>query len=400
MKEVFAFKISEDYEGLSLYDLDIYIGDRFELMQTQQGERCYSPIDYPILEQITKNTPELQELAKYLCEKTNTDKLIIDSDRGLVVQAEVLAIDKNCLIVGNILTIVQDEEEIEEEVSLDIPAPEQIFEQMLAQINANDLTFSDGESLQVKFDTGQLTGPMGPKGDMGPRGDISQFYIPEKKAETEKEETNMFSDLKNGFGKADPRQFKLSINGLAVLGQDNKYHTYNPETRELVEVTTGFFEEMKDLLFIMPAVELEVGDVILHQGKPYHITVAKENVVKGINFENATEDTLVGKTNVFGVKYFTKVFNCLGTNNVLGDLASNPMMTYAMMGGSNFDISKIMMLQAMSKGNGIADFSENPMMLMALMGNDSGKDGMSDFMKMQMFSQMNTKKTKKTTKEN
>lgn len=219
-----------------------------------------------------------------------------------------------------------------------------------------------------------------------------------------KEETNMFSNLDSSFGKIGSDQFRLSINGLAVKGKDGKYITFNPETRELVEVTTGFFDDMKDLLFLMPTTELEVGDIILHQNKPYYITVSKDNVVKGIDFEDAIESTLVPKTNVFGMKYYTKVFNCLGTNNILGtDIASNPMMAYALMGGKDFDLSKIMMFQALSgQGKGIADFSENPIMLMALMSNENGKNDLSDFAKMQILSGLSNKKktTKETKKEN
>lgn len=219
-----------------------------------------------------------------------------------------------------------------------------------------------------------------------------------------KEETNMFSNLGSSFGKIGSDQFRLSINGLAVKGKDGKYVTFNPETRELVEVTTGFFDDMKDLLFLMPTTELEVGDIILHQNKPYYITVSKDNVVKGIDFEDAIESTLVPKTNVFGMKYYTKVFNCLGTNNILGtDIASNPMMAYALMGGKDFDLSKIMMFQALSgQGKGITDFSENPIMLMALMSNENGKNDLSDFAKMQILSGLSNKKktTKETKKEN
>lgn len=219
-----------------------------------------------------------------------------------------------------------------------------------------------------------------------------------------KEEINMFSNLGSSFGKIGSDQFRLSINGLAVKGKDGKYVTFNPETRELVEVTTGFFDDMKDLLFLMPTTELEVGDIIIHQNKPYYITVSKDNVVKGIDFEDAIESTLVPKTNVFGMKYYTKVFNCLGTNNILGtDIASNPMMAYALMGGKDFDLSKIMMFQALSgQGKGIADFSENPIMLMALMSNENGKNDLSDFAKMQILSGLSNKKktTKETKKEN
>ena len=222
------------------------------------------------------------------------------------------------------------------------------------------------------------------------------------KMETEKEDKGMFSNLGSSFGKIDSRQFRLSINGLTVLGKDDKYYTFNPDTRELVEVTTGFFDDMKDLLFLMPTTELEVSDIILHQGKPYYITKVSENTVKGVDFEDAVESVLIPKTNVFGIKYYTKVFNCLGTNNVLGsDIASNPMMAYALMGGKDFDLSKVMMFQALSGNNkGLTDFSENPIMLMALMSNEKGGE-LSDFAKMQVLTQLaNNKKANKPAKEN
>ena len=222
------------------------------------------------------------------------------------------------------------------------------------------------------------------------------------KMETEKEDKGMFSNLGSSFGKIDSRQFRLSINGLTVLGKDDKYYTFNPDTRELVEVTTGFFDDMKDLLFLMPTTELEVSDIILHQGKPYYITKVSENTVKGVDFEDAVESVLIPKTNVFGIKYYTKVFNCLGTNNVLGsDIASNPMMAYALMGGKDFDLSKVMMFQALSGNNkGLTDFSENPVMLMALMSNEKGGE-LSDFAKMQVLTQLaNNKKANKPAKEN
>lgn len=221
----------------------------------------------------------------------------------------------------------------------------------------------------------------------------------------EKEETKVFSDLGSSFGKINSSQFKLSINGLAVRGKDGKFVTFNPETRELVEVTTGFFDDMNDLLFLMPATELETGDIILHQNKPYYITKTNDSGVKGIDFEEAVENTIIPKTNVFGMKYYTKVFNCLGTNNILGsDMTSNPMMAYALMGGKDFDLSKMMMFQALSgQGNGIADFSENPIMLMALMSNEKGDGDLGNFAKMQILSQVTNgkkKEAKKATKEN
>ena len=77
------------------------------------------------------------------------------------------------------------------------------------------------------------------------------------------------------------------------------------------------------------------------------------------------------------------------------------MMAYALMGGKDFDLSKVMMFQALSGNNkGLTDFSENPVMLMALMSNEKGGE-LSDFAKMQVLTQLaNNKKANKPAKEN
>ena len=73
-------------------------------------------------------------------------------------------------------------------------------------------------------------------------------------------------------------------------------------------------------------------------------------------------------------------------------------MAYALMGGKDFDISKVMMFQALSGQKGIADFSDNPVMLMALMSNEKGGD-LGNFAKMQILSQLSKKKNKTEDRE-
>ncbi len=349
-KKVLVFDATEFAKTVS-------IGDEL-LLTAYSGEYCLFQSNNLIGVE-SQDYLEHKHLIRFL-ETTKKERMVINkasihkcADRIFVT---VAAIDKNGIVV------VQPEEEFEEfEEAVDF-CPREILGQILEEII------------------------------------ISSDVLEEEKP---KEEIGMFGKL--DFGKVNTEQFRLSINGLAVRGKDSKYQTFNPETRELIEVTTGFFDDMKDLLFIMPATGLEVGDVILHQNKPYFITEAGDTV-RGIDYEDAIESVLVPKTNVFGMKYYTKVFNCLGSNNILGntDIASNPMMLYGLMGGNDFDISKLMMFQAMSgQGKGVADFSENPMMLMALMSNEKGGSDISNFAKMQMLSSLTTQKkeTKKPTRE-
>lgn len=362
--------------------VNLNIGEHVELEYDSVKEHyCLNTEFARVSNQLfTPNSDDVKSLLEFVAKKDGRIAYIWDNERNIYLDNTIVEVKATN---GEYIIVAPSEESqylIGESIDQE-PSIEELLKSLLGDTE-NDMTYEKCCDTERKCA-------------------VAEENKEEKKV---KEETNMFSNLGSSFGKIGSDQFRLSINGLAVKGKDGKYITFNPETRELVEVTTGFFDDMKDLLFLMPTTELEVGDIILHQNKPYYITVSKDNVVKGIDFEDAIESTLVPKTNVFGMKYYTKVFNCLGTNNILGtDIASNPMMAYALMGGKDFDLSKIMMFQALSgQGKGIADFSENPIMLMALMSNENGKNDLSDFAKMQILSGLSNKKkpTKETKKEN
>ena len=362
--------------------VNLNIGEHVELEYDSVKEHYWLNTEFARVSNqlFTPNSDDVKSLLEFVAKKDGRIVYIWDNERNIYLDNTIVEVKA---VNGEYIIVAPSEESqylIGESIDQE-PSIEELLKGLLGDTE-NDMTCEKCCDTERKCT-------------------VAEENKEEKKV---KEETNMFSNLGSSFGKIGSDQFRLSINGLAVKGKDGKYITFNPETRELVEVTTGFFDDMKDLLFLMPTTELEVGDIIIHQNKPYYITVSKDNVVKGIDFEDAIESTLVPKTNVFGMKYYTKVFNCLGTNNILGtDIASNPMMAYALMGGKDFDLSKIMMFQALSgQGKGIADFSENPIMLMALMSNENGKNDLSDFAKMQILSGLSNKKktTKETKKEN
>lgn len=362
--------------------VNLNIGEHVELEYDSVKEHYYLNTEFARVSNqlFTPNSDDVKSLLEFVAKKDGRIVYIWDNERNIYLDNTIVEVKA---VNGEYIIVAPSEESqylIGESIDQE-PSIEELLKGLLGDTE-NDMACEKCCDAERKCT-------------------VAEENKEEKKV---KEETNMFSNLGSSFGKIGSDQFRLSINGLAVKGKDGKYVTFNPETRELVEVTTGFFDDMKDLLFLMPTTELEVGDIIIHQNKPYYITVSKDNVVKGIDFEDAIESTLVPKTNVFGMKYYTKVFNCLGTNNILGtDIASNPMMAYALMGGKDFDLSKIMMFQALSgQGKGIADFSENPIMLMALMSNENGKNDLSDFAKMQILSGLSNKKktTKETKKEN
>lgn len=190
---------------------------------------------------------------------------------------------------------------------------------------------------------------------------------------------NLFGNL--GFGKYKGERFKLSMNGIAVYQPSTgKYAVYNKDNNEFVDATNLLFD-IKDALFLLPAVEVNVGDTVIHEQKPYFIVDA-ENEIKAVSYEDCTQTVLIPKSTMFGIKYFTKVFSMFGDNfAAAGDLFSNPMMLMALMEGKSSDLTQLMLFSSMSKG----DLGSNPMALAMMLKGDKGDDSLSTIALMSMF---------------
>lgn len=199
--------------------------------------------------------------------------------------------------------------------------------------------------------------------------------------EERKEENNMNNLFGNlGFGKLNGDRFKLSMNGIAVSQGNGKYVVYNKDNNEFVDATNLLFD-IKDALFVLPAVEVNVGDTVIHEGKAYFI-VENTNEIKAVSYEDCTQTVLIPKSTMFGIKYFTKVFSMFGDNfAATGDLFSNPMMLMALMEGKNGDLTQLMLLNSLSKG----DLGSNPMALAMMLKGDKSDDSLSTIALMSMF---------------
>lgn len=198
----------------------------------------------------------------------------------------------------------------------------------------------------------------------------------------EREETNMDTMFGTGFGKCHDSRFALSVNGIAVRQNGTgKYVVYNKDNNEFVD-TTNMLLNIKDALFTLPASQVNIGDTIIHENKPYYIVGIKDGI-KAVSYEDCVETTLIPKTTMFGVKYFTKVFSLFGDNFAAdGELFSNPIMLMSLMGENN-DMTKLLAYSSIAKG----DLASNPMLMAFLMkGEDKG-----DFSTLAMLSMLNGK---------
>lgn len=208
--------------------------------------------------------------------------------------------------------------------------------------------------------------------------DTCQCVCPEEREENSTMD-NLFGNL--GFGKLRGDRFKISMNGIAVAQPNGKYVVYNKDNNEFVDATNTLFE-IKDALFLLPAVEVNVGDTVLHENKPYFI-VDTTNEIKAVSYEDCTQTVLIPKSTMFGIKYFTKVFSMFGDNfAAAGDLFSNPMMLMALMEGKNSDLTQLMLMSSLNNG----DLGSNPMALAMMLKGDKSEDSLSTIALMSMFS--------------
>lgn len=204
----------------------------------------------------------------------------------------------------------------------------------------------------------------------------------EETEDYESEENSVMENIFNGsFGKLRNDRFKLSMNGIAVYQPSSgKYIVYNKANNEFVDVNDLLFD-IKDALFLLPAVEVTAGDTILHEDKAYYVIDTRDGI-KAVSYEDCTQTVLIPKSTMFGIKYFTKVFSMFGDNFAsTKDLFSNPMMLMALMDGKNSDLTQLMLMNSLSKG----DLASNPMALAMLLKGDKGDNTLSTLAMMSMF---------------
>jgi hypothetical protein len=186
---------------------------------------------------------------------------------------------------------------------------------------------------------------------------------------------NMFNGM---FGKIEPGMCRLSMNGGIAVKTSNGYKTYNMKKGRLVNCTSFCFDIGQEFFFVIPTNRVEVGDIILVNGKPKCVKAVKKEEIIVINYEDSTVDTILPERHVFmGNTYFYgKIVSMFGSNLGKGKNGMNNMLKYMM-------LSELM---KGSSGNNMFGTDSNNQMsnmlpLMMLTGGNAGSlfDGMLDF---------------------
>lgn len=174
---------------------------------------------------------------------------------------------------------------------------------------------------------------------------------------------NLTSQFNGMFGKAQPNMCRLTMNGNIAVKCSNGYKTYNVKKGTLTNVTNFCFNLGDEMFFIIPTNKVEIGDIIIVNGRPKCVIKADKNEIKVIDYENSEVRTVIPERHVFmGSTYFYgKIVSMFGNTFTGGKGMKNMikmMMISNMMGGNNGGTNSLGQMMAMSMFMG--GKNENP----------------------------------------
>lgn len=186
----------------------------------------------------------------------------------------------------------------------------------------------------------------------------------------------MFENIQNTFnglfGKIAPGMCRLTMNGNIAVKCENGYKSYNVKKGTLTNVTNFCFNVGDEMFFVIPTNKVEVGDIILVQGKPKCVTEVNKKIITVIDYENSEVRQVVPERHVFmGSTYFYgKVISMFGNSFKQGKGLGNVM-------------KMMMMSQMLGSGaqqGGMFGGGMGQVMAMSMfMGGNNPFEGMFDF---------------------
>ena len=217
---------------------------------------------------------------------------------------------------------------------------------------------------------------------------VRELEEKENKKKVKNKENNTMKNFNFDFGPCSNDNVRMSMYGLAVKNAAGTYVSFNPATREIVDVEIFNFDGGK-YMFKMPVAikDIAVGDVIIHNKKPMFVEgFSPLGDITAIDPVAGERKEVMLTRSPFGFNYATKVVNLFGASGMATPNADNPfgnMLPFVLMNEEDGDIDP-MMLMFMMNQNGGANTSAfgNPMMMYFLMKDKGEIDPMMMFMMM------------------
>lgn len=178
----------------------------------------------------------------------------------------------------------------------------------------------------------------------------------------EKENKNMMKGINFDFGPCG-NTVRLSMYGMAIQNVNGEWVSYNPDSREIINVDVFNMADGGKYMYKMPVAisDVKIGDIVIHNRVPMFVTAVNENGTFEVTDVRAGEaKTVIPTRNMFGFNFMTKVVSLFGafTDAPTADQPFGNMLPFLMM-GENKDIDPMMMFMMMNQGGNGA---MNPMM--------------------------------------
>lgn len=186
------------------------------------------------------------------------------------------------------------------------------------------------------------------------------------------------------FGPCTTDNIRMSMYGLAVKNANGTWVSYNPESKEIIDVDIFNFDGGK-FLYKMPVAikDVKVGDIVIHNRKAMFVTEVAETGMTAIDPQAGEEKKILLTRSPFGFNYATKVVSLFNMTSdaPTPDAPFGNMLPFLMLSedSGEFDMNTMLMLSMMSGQAGM-DFSKNPMMMYFLMKDSKNADDLLPLM--------------------
>lgn len=186
------------------------------------------------------------------------------------------------------------------------------------------------------------------------------------------------------FGPCTTDNIRMSMYGLAVKNANGTWVSYNPESKEIIDVDIFNFDGGK-FLYKMPVAikDVKVGDIVIHNRKAMFVIEVAETGMTAIDPQAGEEKKILLTKSPFGFNFATKVVSLFNMTSdaPTPDAPFGNMLPFLMMSENSgeFDMNTMLMLSMMG-GQGGMDFSKNPMMMYFLMKDSKNADDLLPLM--------------------
>lgn len=204
----------------------------------------------------------------------------------------------------------------------------------------------------------------------------------------DKKGNNKMKAFNFDFGPCTNDNIRMSMYGLAVKNANGTWVSYNPESKEIIDVDIFNFDGGK-FLYKMPVAikDIAPGMVIVHNRKAMFVIEIGDSGITVVDPQAGEEKKILPTKNCFNFNFYTRVvslFDSFMKSPENAPSAENPfgnMLPFLMLSENSgeFDMNTMLMLSMMGGQTGM-DFSKNPMMMYFLMKDSKNADDLLPLM--------------------